>query len=609
MRSARRSTASSRFFAFCAVAIFIYGFEHWRRRTSVRVMTEEQTRFVSLTRCLLGDDGVSLLARPTLVRSRFRALAMQTALTPQPTWLDRCVPLARALAIHAATLEATHNVASAQLHVSRQARDLALYLHQTGLVWLIRAGDPSTDVDQIAELLVQTGAELSLAGATISAHTQADAGAGWEPAARPPPMPEATRLDTVGLEPLPVGTVDAFLVGTPLPLLSRVRLDGGQARVEIGSNIAARAWQTGPHGLVRILPEDGRPDGLAPMVLETPSGVVGPVRVAAPPARTRVSALRVDALEQRSALWMGQSVLGAAPRLARLPIASREAPSAVSLTAAAPQVEPGDPVADDIALSRDAAAVYALFFTRTGGTAQLHGVRAPDRAGGALGAVDFVESPWVFAEPHPRVTACESGQRRWVIGAGAHQWRVGHLEGARLVTDAAHSPRARERFDSRVIVRCDREGVLVYNALHPRQAGALRCHETLGCTPLPLWEAPHPPSLPTYETPRHEGDPQSHDDWPLHMVALTQGGVLAARASGTIVSVARWSPQDPRWRDEAVIVDAASQEHGRMVRSMGLYSDGARVVLAAGLDEGLAVYQSRDGGRNWGPLAHAMAAR
>jgi hypothetical protein len=83
-------------------------------------------------------------------------------------------------------------------------------------------------------------------------------------------------------------------------------------------------------------------------------------------------------------------------------------------------------------------------------------------------------------------------------------------------------------------------------------------------------------------------------------VALTGSGtVVAARAAGTIVAVARLPRGASGWEPERVVFDAALDEPGSTVLGAELYTDGARTLLVVSTATELRAALSTDDGATW----------
>ena len=110
-----------------------------------------------------GDDGHAFARDVGRPRARLRALAMQSSLDPAPSWVDRCIPLADALAREGLRVDTTAAPTRAATNIAAPARDLARALRRVGLIWQVRAGDPDADLASIATLITRTSTDLDLA--------------------------------------------------------------------------------------------------------------------------------------------------------------------------------------------------------------------------------------------------------------------------------------------------------------------------------------------------------------------------------------------------------------------------------------------------------------
>ena len=120
----RRTNSHPMLLAFAAIGVFAYGVEHWRRRTAARAGRSERERFAALSLCLVGPEGARRVDHVDETRQRLRRLAMDTSLTTAPTWIDRCLPLARALTVEGAAVDVTGRPGSVRTQVARRAGEL-----------------------------------------------------------------------------------------------------------------------------------------------------------------------------------------------------------------------------------------------------------------------------------------------------------------------------------------------------------------------------------------------------------------------------------------------------------------------------------------------------
>ncbi len=596
--------------ALGALGTFAYGVEHWRSRASARANRGERERFHRLAECLLGHDGDALVYAPGEARRRLRALAMATPLTPAPTWLDRCVPLARDLAVHGSAVDVTGTLSSVPTHVGERARELALALAQVGLAWQVRAGDPDTDMDRVADLLTHTAAEIGLASARPTRGIPDPAGALRAPVAQP--FPRMAHLGIQGLVPLPLGTPGRFLVGAPLPLASTVSVSEATLRVDAVANVDARYWRYTPQGLVRIVAEEGASDGLAPVLLDGPAGRLGSGRIAGPPRDTDRAVVALDAASTGGVLWLAEAVRGQPPTLCRL--APGTAATAARL-APAPVAEPHAPPPDEeVAVGTDGPTILAAFTRHTPGlgTVLVSLVRAVGGARAAVEPMAVTGDPWTVEGRHPRLAFCQGGTSTWLFAAGRDGWRAGLVRARSLVGAAAvHTLPGRSadggaaparHWDETLTVRCVGDVALAYGRERPRASPLLLCRATPEgpvCTALPAPPSPQPVDLALFATEGLHGERTVHAEWPFAAVPLPDGAVVAARAAGTMVAVTRLDPGATRWRPERVVLDAAADEHGSTVRGVELYAAGPRVLLVTATAGELRAAATEDGGGAW----------
>ncbi len=600
MRARRWNLGSAQtWFAVAAIATFVYGVESWRRRASARASTGEQARLHAAVTCLLGADGVPLAYRPGEARARLRALAMDTSLTPSPTWIDRCVPLLRDLAVHGAEVDVTQDLRSAPTAVARHARELALATARVGLVWEVRAGGPDSDMDHIAELLVRTTTEIDLASVTPTT----DAMKGPR-APVPRPMPPMLTLATGGLLPLPVGTPERFLVGAPLPLLSTVSVRAGALAITPGPNDDARWWRVVPQGLVRVVAEEGAHDGLAPVYLDAVDGPVGSARIAAPPPTLDPRAVALDAVARDNVLWLAEAVRGQSPVLARLPFEHTHGVATAARLSPPPTPEM-ERVDEEVAVTADARGVLAAFTRHlpSSGAVDVRLVRASGGERAAVHDVTFAGDAWQLSGRKVGLSFCTSRVGTWLFAASGDAWRAGLVRDGTVIDAGTVIRSGTRRFDDATTVRCGPQGVVVYGRERPRGSPLWRC--AVGesgvprCGVLPALPSEQPRDLPPWTTFTPRGERRAHAEWPFALALTTRGTVLAARASGTVVAVARLPAGATAWETERVVFDASGDAPGATVLGAELYTDGVRTLVAVSRAQDLRVSRSDDEGATW----------
>ncbi len=586
-----RTNSHPTLLALAAIGVFVYGVEHWRRRASARVGRSERERFAALSLCLVGPEGAHRVDHVDETRRRLRRLAMETSLDPAPTWIDACIPLARALTVEGAAVDVTGRPGAVGTQVARRARELTRAMSRVGLVWQVRAGDLEADLDIVADLLSRTSAEIDLA--TGGAQVFASKGVR---APRVGPLPTPLTVDVPGLYPLPLGGPREFLVGTPAPALSAVSLRAGAATVTVRANDETRAWSLGPSAVVRVLPEDGRADGLSPVRLDGVEAALGVARIAAPPAGVDATGIRLDGVVRDGVFWLGEAVRGQGPVLARLPVQGREAATAVRLTMA--PIDPaGSAVDEHIAVGEGTAAVFAAYTAPAEDGVAVRVVRAADGARAAVVAVAVPEG-WRGYERRPEVAMCRAGATLWLAVTAHDRWRVATVDGRAVREVWSERPESGRRFDDAAVLRCEAGGVLLQGRERPRSSPVVWCGAD-GCTAVGAPAAQQPMDLPAYTTPTPRGGQRAHAEWPLRFARTGRGTLVAARACGTVVGVRRRATSDARWSDEAVVLDAAMAQHGAAVLGVEVYGEGQRVLLAVTTATGLHLLESRDDGRSW----------
>jgi hypothetical protein len=598
-----------------AIGIFVWGLEHWRQGASDKATSAERARFQVLVNCLLGLDGPTLVYSPTESRRRLRALAMDTSLEPSSTWVDRCIPAARDLAVHGAEVDTTHAVGSVPTQLRARARELAVALTRVGAVWQVRAGDPVADMDRIADLLARTATEIDLASNPIPP-------GGFRGPRAPVVRPRArfTTLRVQGAQPLPLGSPARFLLGAPTPLLSAVDVGRGGARVEVIANDVTPFWRLVPWGLVSVVPEEGAPDGLSPVVLAGLRGQLGRGRIAAPPSNGDPRGLAWDAVPVRGALWLAESVRGNGPVLARLPTnapgAHTESATAVRLRHTPRAAEGGSnarPIDEEVAVGTDGHAVFAASTEHPEGAwgVRVHVVRARSEARAEVFPVPASPEVWSLRGRRPALAFCTTHDATWLFAAAREEWRAGVIDRASLVEAARVTYAGGPRFDESLTVRCEPYGALVYARERPRQSPMLLCHSNTGstgrapsaeCESLPRIPSMHPADLPPWVTVDAQGRALAHPEWPLGAVVTRTGTVVAARAAGTIAAVTRWTSGAAAWLPERVVFDAAAREPHATVQGVEVYTDGQRLLLVIATATELHLGVSEDDGATWRPL-------
>lgn len=590
--------SSQTWLALCAIGVFVYGAESWRQKASSRATRAERVRFQSLVTCLLGADGPRLVYQPEEVRQRLRALAMETPLHPAPTWIDPCVPMARELVVHGAEVDVTARVDRASTRVAEHARALARSLSRVGLVWQVRAGDPETDVDHIAELLSRTASEIDLADAP-PVRGSAEGPCAPTVGARPEPV----ELAVPGLTPLPVGIPERFLAGTPAPQVSTVSWSGrAEPAVDVISNVPSPAWRLRPQALVRMLPLRDDLAGQARVVLDGVDGPLAAGLVAAPRELRDPTAVSLDATLSRGVMWVASAGRGERASLARVPVGRNAETTAVRFDNAPGPSPAGQSAPDDeVAVAAAGPWVFAAYTRHTGVGVTVQVARARGDARAAVAQLPMDPTAWTLHGRRPGVEFCRSGANLWLVATSRQGWRVASVGADGVEVVRALDAGERGGFDEVATVRCDDDGMLVLGRERARVSPVVWCPARggHGCEVLPEVDAMQPIDLAAYQTVEASGSRRTHPEWPLRAVALFDGTVIAARAAGTIVAVRRWQPGMDQWTTERVIFDAASTERGATVQALEVYADRRRAVLAVGTASGLSLLQSIDGGASW----------
>lgn len=620
MRSQRATLVSlPTVFGLLFVVVFVWGLERWRHSAHSRAERTQGARLLSLSRCLLGADGLALARTPEAARQRLRALALATSNEPGPTWFDRCIPFADALVRHATELDDSNALTSTQTRVGESMRSLARDVKRVGLVWRIRTGDAESDMGPVADALGRALTELELAG-TRFAQIAPNPDAPVAPSVRARPEGVLVHLagstaPVTGLEPQPAGSPSRFLVGAPLPMVAAVVRDEERGfHVETLANEPAHAWSTTGSAVLRI---DAAPDaedpGLALLRYIRPSG--GPIGTLVTAVSSPLAGLHIalDGAQVGSIFWFVEWTAGGGTVLARVAPHSTltalqlappttvagpagDAPNARAANGNAPSIARDEHVAM-LPLPRGAVAAYTL---RDDGANVSHlvlrGVPV-DRANAAV--VDLGE---LSVQGHnPGIESCASpGVAPVLVVPGAREWLVLRV-GDRGYERVFSYPAARGRtFDERAWVRCSPDGLVAY----PRE-NALR-GPLLACAPGGnACAAVDPPAgvesqtLPLYVTRTPNNRALAHGSWPRSFVRTSTGTLVAVRGAGPLVSFTRRAAGARSWGEEAVLFDAAERTHGVMIDGLEVYAEGRDVLVAASSSEGLRVFVSHDEGASF----------
>lgn len=596
------SGSGSVLLAIVAIVAFVWGLERWRRGAAHRAGRSERARLMALARCLLGPDGTELIRSPDETRRRLRTLAMATPTEASVTWFDRCIPLAQALARHASEVDDTGAPTAAQTRVSEAARALQQSMTRVGLVWRIRVGDPETDMDPVADQLARVASEISLAGAPQVSPSDIDGPI----APSPPEMPTGSRMETTGLEPTPIGGPDLFYVGAPLPALAEVVHDREGWHLGAVANEPSHAFRVGSVAVTRIdVRTDANHDGLAPLRLFRPG--VEPIEVRVTPVDDPLEGLHValDATVVGRALWLAQWTPWRGTVLARF--VPGRATTALALASAPAGTSTGSStwsrrtdLDEHVAVAPLGAGAVVAYTVRDGDRSSV--VLASTLANSDRAPVSTITTSTVRGRP-PGLEFCTlEGASPVLLVAGTYEWFALRISSKGVTEIARVIARRGRTFDHRLVVRCTRDGIVAYAREHPRTSPVIVCPSRAErpdtCETV---EVPVPPMLstmPSYVTRTPSGRLRIHADWPLAL-ALAGETLVAARAVGPVVSIARHVLGTDRWDSPRVVFDAAARMHGYTVEAMNVYADGPRMTLAVSAPDGLHLLTSEDAGASW----------
>ena len=585
-----------------ALVAFVWTIERWRRGAAHTAERSSGTRLVTLARCLLGRDAEQLVREPDRVRQRLRALAMRTPPEVATTWFDPCVAVARGLAVHASEVDNTREFTAAQSRLVATTRLLYDTMRRVGLVWRVRAGDPEIDFDAVADRFIAVSIEIQLAGGT---RRVGDAGSPVAPDVEP--LGDGTLVAMPGLEPLAIGSPDRFFAGSPLPNLAElVRADGYV--VHTLANAPASVWRVVPTGVARI-DTDVRTgdDGLARLRFFEPGRPERSARVT--PVTDPLAALHViiDVAEQNDEIWFAQWTPWAGAAIAHF--VSDQTPLAVALTLGHTNAAEilRDPVRaasgaidEHVAIATLGPMAVAAYSVRTGPESS-EVLLSTTLADGENSPVLSLGQRTVVGRT-PAVEFCALGEgRQALVLAGAHQWRVAHVDAAGITDVLDLAAPVRASFDEHVVVRCEADGMVVYGRDHASSSPVLVCPARADrCMRSEAPASTMPSNVPMYVTRTPDGRALAHGAWPRSFVRAG-GTLVAVRAVGPVVSVARKSVDAARWNEEQVVFDAAWRMHGWVVQGLEAYASGATVLIAVLSSDGLHLFRSDDEGAHWSP--------
>lgn len=578
--------ASAPWLGLVAIVVFLWGVERWRSHAASRATQTETQRFHGLVRCLLGPDGPSFVYDTARARTRLRALAMATQLTPAPTWIDRCVPLARDLAVHGQEIDVTRAPQRAETHVSRRAHDLALGIARVGLVWQVRSGDPDADLAHIAELIARTATELDLANGPTPVDRDG------LPVAPVPPTVATTEVTLPGALPLPIGNAQKFFVGAPLPAVARVTLGNNLPVTSVVFPLGAIAWRILPDGVVRLDPRDGHRDGLSPVHWASLDSATITSRITAPPFGLDPEDISISATSHNGVLWLGETTPGSATVLARLPSAQHSTATAVRLAEPATILSDSAP-REDISVAFSENSLFAAYSLHHSTNTEISVVRATDNTRAAVRPLRFSGPRWTFPDT-VSLTFCKSDNSLWLIASSANSWRVATVEPTTVTTRFEAIAPANARYDGEITARCDSNGVLLYGSSRPRVSPIVWCSHAQPCRAVPTVPSPDPRAFPSWVTRDATGRAHTHPEWPLSIVSLSHGELIAARTAGALVALTRLAPGASQWSTEYVVFDAAATEPGAVVHGAEVYSLGQDFLVAVGTRNGLKLIQSQN---------------
>jgi hypothetical protein len=303
-------------------------------------------------------------------------------------------------------------------------------------------------------------------------------------------------------------------------------------------------------------------------------------------------------------LWLAEGTPWSGAALARF-VPGRPA---TSLTLAQPETYAAGPATDSVpgrvTAGGEHVAVGAVgqavvvAYTRRGADGAARLVLASTLGGSDRAAVaPLWEQP--VAGRSPEVEFCEGLDRPTLLVAGAGEWLALSVGPSGVTELVRVAPPAGATFDERLAVRCTPSRLVAYGKERPRSSPVLVCGPgSAGCRGLAPPETPSLATLPLYTTRTPSGRALAHAEWPM-VFDQTGGVLLAARATGSVVSLATRRLNGSGWEGDRVVFDAAAQAHGSTVEGLGLYADGADVLLAVATPDGLHLLQSRDRGASF----------
>lgn len=578
----------------------VWGAERWRRRAAVNAGTSERARAGSLARCVFGADALQVLRSPAAARTRLRLLSFATPAEPSVTWFERCIPQARAFALHAGEVDDTRGITAAPSHLRERSRVLLREMETLGIIWRTRSGDPDADLGRVVDAFTRVTSELE-----VSAEGDA---LSREPVdtPTPTPLPDSTLIPTQGLEPLAIGGPTRFFAGAPLPGLVSVEHEGGQWHVRTLATISSHVSVARPGGVLRIDARTGpTDDGLTDLRWIRPGLATEGVRVA--PVDEALDGLHVDLdgfAASSDVFWLAQWTPAIGTVFARH--SPRRGWASFTLANSTPEMleRARHPTRGRTRSFDEHVAIAPL----ASGAVIAYTSRA---SSGEHSTVSLAAAPLDSDQPQiarlqdtrvagrvPELHFCRrNGGLAWLFIAANSEWIVLETDGARVTEKLRHPASVRGAFAERATVQCSDDHVVMTALERGRSTPMIVCEQDR-CRAVNPPVFHQPLTMPAYSTRTPDGRALVHSEWPV-VAAMASSTLVFARGSGSVVAVSVRNASDGRWEPERVVFDAAAAQHGVTIEGLGLYAEGDALTLAVSVPEGLRVLRSADRGASW----------
>ncbi|MDP3276218.1 MAG: hypothetical protein Q8Q09_13545 [Deltaproteobacteria bacterium] len=581
-----------------ALGITLWGAERWRAHVARRAYSSERARASALLRCSLGDDALEVLRSPTQTRVRLRTLAMQTPADLGLSWLDRCVPIARSLALHASEIDYAKRPDETVTGLQMSSRNLLAEIDRVGLAWRVRSGDPSLDMSQLGEALLRVTTDLSIRSLQAAQPTDPVAPASI-------PLSHGVLVAAPSVEPIPLGDGQRFLAGAPLPGLIEVSLRDEQWTTRTIADTHTHAYELRPQGFFRIDTRTGRTsDQLTDLRWIRPGENPAAFRIAA--VDQPIDGLHVSLdgfIAPRSgAFWLGQWTPWNGAVLARHTLGHAWASFTVANVLPELTARASDPLRGATRNHDEQVAVAplgrgaAIAFTQRNDRRMRVSVSAAGDDSSRAPMVSLGEILVSTARPGLAFCARPDGNA-WLFVASPREWIVAEVTPERLSERIrVHAPPG-VAMGSSIHLDCTESDALAQALEHGSTSPVLLCDDDR-CRAIQPPELHQTTTMPSYHTRSVSGRSVIHGDWPVRVVRIANR-LVRARAAGAVIAVTVADIQSGVWDAERVVSDLALTTPHAMAEGLGLYRAGEDLTLAASSAEGLRIFQSSDQGASW----------